>query len=355
MLKLFFSLSLFFVSSILCAQNNINIDTNRFKYVERNLPTKPFQPMFLYYEKAVSMPTSISKYISEDELIDHIFIEGQRFTDEHQDSDLEVMMEMGPLTITSSEIKERVIESKNKKGEVTGREYYYWVEVKYTYTSTGFVKQGDVKRTYNLSSSSGGRYASSEYGTRKAATDFWNNNKEMLREKFIVDSAIESAQKLSRQLSIEIGFALVDRLGYIKTMNEKKHPENDALRAKSDELTALLKSLDGTNPLDFNDFTDIIEYFENIPKRYTDPRLKADKKIRYIAYYNLARIYMYMDQPEKSKIYGQLLFENDHDKKDGEKLNKESDKLIERFASSDIKTTQFDPDNYFGDVVEEEN
>lgn len=331
------------------SQNNINIDTNRFKFKIRELPTKPLNPLFFYYNISIQIPTTVSTYISDTEIGDNIMIEGQRFTEDSSKADLLVTMKMDPISIKSTEVKERVEEKKNKSGEITERIFYYWLEVIYSYNALGMTQQGDEKQSYSLSQSGTKTYRSSEYSNGRSASEYWKNNKDILIEKFTREGALDSAKKFTSILSSQKGFPLVNYFAYIKTMNEKKHPENDALREKSDELTQKLEMINGTNPLDINDFSDIIVYFDDIPKRYTDPKSKADKKLRYIAYYNLARIYMYLEQPEKSKTYADLLSENEHDKKDGEKLNKESDKMIQRFASSDIKTTQFDPDDYFKD------
>lgn len=81
----------------------------------------------------------------------------------------------------------------------------------------------------------------------------------------------------------------------------------------------------------------LIEYFESLKTKYSNDD-KGSKKIRYSAYYNLGKIYYYLDQPEKAIIEGQGLIDNGYDKKDGEEIIKDSEKLIELFKSKNFTT-----------------
>jgi predicted ATP-binding protein involved in virulence len=96
-----------------------------------------------------------------------------------------------------------------------------------------------------------------------------------------------------------------------------------------------------------DDVAEELQYFKELPTRYTDPKLKADVKLRYVGYYNVAKIYLYLDMPDKVAEYANLLFENGHDKGDAKKLNEDADKLKALFDSSEIKARHFSTDPYF--------
>ncbi|NJM80100.1 MAG: hypothetical protein HC854_11675 [Flavobacterium sp.] len=81
----------------------------------------------------------------------------------------------------------------------------------------------------------------------------------------------------------------------------------------------------------------LIAYFESLKTKYPNDD-KGSKKIRYSAYFNLGKIYYYLDQPEKAIKEGQGLIDNDYDKKDGEEIIKDSEKLIELFKSKNFTT-----------------
>ena len=78
------------------------------------------------------------------------------------------------------------------------------------------------------------------------------------------------------------------------------------------------------------DLQPLIEYFESLKTKYKEDN-KGSKKIRYSAYYNLGKIYLYLDQPEKTIAEGEGLIANDYDKGDGKDLVKAGNKLLDTF------------------------
>ena len=50
-----------------------------------------------------------------------------------------------------------------------------------------------------------------------------------------------------------------------------------------------------------------IDYNLSLPKKYTNTKEKGEKKIRYMAYYNLAQIYMLTEQFELAKNMHRIL------------------------------------------------
>lgn len=347
--KLFLTLTLLLMSGALLAQKNVNVDNLRFSYAERLMPRKAQDPMFFYYASKITMPGTVKNYVDEQSLYDNLRISGQRITDEPTDNDYIINVNLAPINITNSEVRERVEERKDKDGKVTDRYHYYWVEIVYNFSASATLTRGTaiVGKYVMFSPTSNLYFKSTEYNTRKGAADYWNNNKEMLREQFTRECSDNAMSSLSSSLSADFGFPIVKTSALIKTINEKKHPENDALRAKSDELKSKMEALDGTVGLTESDMADIMEYFKSIPVRYTDTKLKADVRLRYVAYYNLCRIYMYIDQPDKVKEWADLLLENGHDKKDAERLTKDAEKLKERLEKSFIKASQFETESYF--------
>jgi len=345
-------LILMIVASItLNAQKNVNVDNYRFNYKERDMPLHPLEPRSFYYATKITMPGSIRNLIDEEQLYDNLKIQGQRLTEEPKEDDLLVTVVMGNFNIKSSDVVTRVVENKDKDGKVTSKNYYYSVVVAYTFDSEMIGTKGEKevirRRIYSLNSNMS--YKTNEFNSSKAASDYWNNNRENLKENLIKELVSNSISESSKALTLNFGFPVNQKSNLIKTINEKKHPENLDLRAKADALKNRLEALDGTIPMTEEEISDIIEYFKGIPTRYTDPKLKADVRLRYVAYYNLCKIYLFLDQPEKVREYADAITANGHDKKDGERMNKEAIKLIQRFRNSDIKTRQFDPESFFVD------
>ncbi|MNL26972.1 hypothetical protein D3C87_1485360 [compost metagenome] len=82
----------------------------------------------------------------------------------------------------------------------------------------------------------------------------------------------------------------------------------------------------------------LIEYFDSLKTKYPEDN-KPSRKLRYSAYYNLAVIYIMLDQPEKAIAESEKLIANDYDKSDGKGLIEKANKLIASFKASKLNTT----------------
>lgn len=339
------------ISFLASAQKNVNVDNKRFSFKHREVPLKPLEPRSFYYAVQLSLPETVRKYVDQDMLLDVINIEGQRRTDEPKDNDVIVNVSMEPVVITNATIRDRYVETKDKKTGRVSRTYYYWAEITYDFAAYLSVTQnGESVLKLNLATRARPKiYKSDEYGSSRQASEYWNNNKEILKEKFTREEATSVVKTVTRKLSDEYGYPIQTEAALIKTIKEKKHPENDPLRAMSDAIEANVSALDGNTPLQEADMAEIIEYFKAIPQRYTDDKLKADIRLRYVAYYNLCRIYLYLEQPDNVAEWANLLIENGHDKKDGERLMKDAEKLKEKLTQSGMNSRYFDPESFFED------
>ena len=67
----------------------------------------------------------------------------------------------------------------------------------------------------------------------------------------------------------------------------------------------------------------VIDYFENAKKQYVTSS-KEDRKMRYASFYDLAKIYLYFDEPEKAMTEADALAMNDFDERDGRALRQEA-------------------------------
>lgn len=338
------------VSVCLSAQKNVNIDSYRFYLTYRGIPTKPQTPKFFYYGKEINITGETQEAVNMDDLYEALGIEGQRYVTDDKDADFIISVEIPSVSFSAPEVKDRVEETKDKEGRVTSRNYYYSIVVTYTLTSRVIFKQGNnvISRHFAYNSpASGSKYQTKEYSSLKEANNNWKVQRDDVFEKIRHDLAFESARNARNIISGLYGFPVKRSSEMIKTINEKKHPENEALRAMADQLKAKLESMSSDQVLTEDDVAEELQYFKELPTRYTDPKLKADVKLRYVGYYNVAKIYLYLDMPDKVAEYANLLFENGHDKGDAKKLNEDADKLKALFDSSEIKARHFSTDPYF--------
>jgi hypothetical protein len=84
----------------------------------------------------------------------------------------------------------------------------------------------------------------------------------------------------------------------------------------------------------------VIDYFEKVKKEYTSSD-KEDRKMRYASFYNLAKIYLYLDEPEKSMTEADALALNDFDERDGKMLHQAAALLADKLRKNNADTRHF--------------
>ncbi|MDR2497978.1 MAG: hypothetical protein LBD28_00870, partial [Tannerellaceae bacterium] len=181
---------------------NVDVDNFNLAYLYRGLPTQPQNPIsFGYTTKVVSLGVA-KNYVSLEEIADAMFIEGQTRIGDPEEALLNVELALGNIVIKSSDVRERKVEDKDKNGNVTKTTYYYKAVVEYNYEAAYRVyKEGKMLKTGSALGSSNFKFESDEYGTRKAAADFWNNNKETHISNFYIRHAREALAYLNTTLS----------------------------------------------------------------------------------------------------------------------------------------------------------
>lgn len=159
------------------------------------------------------------------------------------------------------------------------------------------------------------------------------NLQNRLRE--YVENAIKSA---NTQLNYNFGFTPISFQEQLWIMDSKE--EEGAIQKEAIEAVKVqFAGMKADQPIDklTQDLQPLIEYFESLKTKYKEDN-KGSKKIRYSAYYNLGKIYLYLDQPEKTIKEGEGLIANDYDKGDGKDLISSAKKLIDKFNAAQIRT-----------------
>jgi hypothetical protein len=339
------------IATLACfAQKNIDLDNYWFTVVKRMPPATPQKPLFFDYMSVVRASSSTNNKVSVNDLQAYLGIDGQRKVNEVGADGYVFCVNLGSFVVKSSQVSERREEVKNKDGIVTDFRSYFRVNVIYSFEA-GYqlIKGGQPIITRTIySPSSTKTYSTAEYSSWKAASDFWQNN----RDNFIADMTQKLAEdaivSASNSVSQLVGFYVASPNEKLQITDEKKHPENEAFRAACTFVRDEAKTITPNAGMDESKLAGVIDYFSKIPQKYTDPKLKADIKLRYAAYYNLAKIYIFLDQPEKAKEYANLLIANGYDKKDGEKLIKEANNLSEALQQMPNGKSYFNPEDYWG-------
>ena len=333
---------------------SIDLDNFRFPVTYRTMPDKPFDPLFFTYAAYVEATKSTEQRVVLSEIESGLYIEGQQQVNNNEDAFLTIVLKLGNLIVKSSNVVERKSEHKDRDGKVSVN-YFYTLVVEYTFETSYVVFQGDKElnsggvRTSFVGDGRTYTYRSQEYSNRKDAASYWNNNKEILVSEFATKLSNDAARTLSYNMSKNYGFEITKTTDILQVTDEKKHLENEAFKAACATVKEKMEAVTPNQGLNKDELEGVIEYFKSIPAKYTDPKHKADVRLRYAAYYNLCKIYLYLEEPENVYPYADLLFQNGYDKKDGEKLKKAATELAAELNKTEIKTRHFNPEDYFAE------
>jgi hypothetical protein len=325
-----------------------------FKSIYRILPTNQLDPIHFTYGVKVNATSVAKNNVAVEDIADAITLDGQTKVENPTEAVLLLELNVGNIIISTNSVVERREEIKDKEGNITKVNHYYRVVANYSFESSYKISKEQTilnnVEIYNRQNTQ--TFTSEEYNSRKTAADYWNNNKETIVSDFYRNLSINSANVLSNAASLKYGFKPTEIRDIIKTTDEKKHNENAAFRGAVDKLKQELQSATSDQPMNREVIDELIEYFKTIPAKYTDPKLKADVRIRYAAYYNLSKIYLYLDEPDDVAQYANLLIANKYDEKDGEKLIQEAEQLKAIFNKTGIHTRHFNPEEYFSQIDE---
>jgi hypothetical protein len=341
-------LSIYMTNSYSNAQK-VDLDPWRFTIEYRNLPDVALDKSYTTYNVEVQNSGSFKDNVSDMQIIEGVAIPGWKRVDTK--GHLTVVVSFRDFIISRANVVERVEETKDKDGKVTGRKYFYQPVIEYNYQGRANVKsyKGDDLRNIGLAGAS--TWKGQETSSSKEANDYLNNNRQSLRDQLIRETVNEKRAVLANDLSRTYGFARYTSPDLVYLLDSKKHPENEGhykvVRALKDDLTKMKydQTIESTKAL----FAPHIKYLEEtIPKYNKDE--KGDRKMRYAAYYALGKISYWLDNPEATIKYGELLIANDYDPKDGKELVKMGTELRKLFDKHKIDSRHFpiDTDKFEG-------
>ncbi|MBK6565466.1 MAG: hypothetical protein IPL63_02140 [Saprospiraceae bacterium] len=307
---------------------------------------------------------------------EQVNIFGWNKTNENPDMDVEV--NMSSFRRGQPQLSNKVEEKKDKDGKVISRTTYYWVSV--SNTGIGLVKVFGKKNELPVVLSK----KQMEKQKAKEAKEKEKKDKEIADNPFLqnVETEVEEvkevtsskkehvySQNISQSYVYETGrftsanqawndyrsnnvtqannhentyissylnsinSFLNDMYGYgpfihyakFKKLDSEKHPEYTMFDNATKAMKLILEKMRYNQPIDQieKDMTPIISYFDGIIKKYNKDE-KGDKKMKYAAQYNLARIFQFLDRHDKTIEIGKVMIADDYEKKDGERFVEQS-------------------------------
>lgn len=359
---------------VFCANaQKVDLDRFYFPVTYQLLPKEPVPFEKRTYSSRVKLGGAIQMYASPAAVNDKLNIIGWKKVDENGTVDIEFNLE--DFVEKGASPAMRAEEQKDKDGRVISRKEYYYVVSKYTtrgyakikgpiggaplsekqaeaekakqtaVASNRFLKNAVVKKDttanegYNLNFNGDLEFKTKEFTDSQSAVKDFNINKTAYRDKMLRDFADNSVAYFNSNINSTYGFKPKsdnEILWILDAKSDEGKTQIEAIQAVK-ALFTTMKADEPINDLKSN-MEPLIEYFDSIKTKYTEDN-KPSRKMRYSAYYNLAIIYLMLDQPEKAIAESEKLIANDYDKSDGKAMIEKANKLIASFKAAKTNTT----------------
>lgn len=351
----------------------VDLDKFRFNVNYQRLP-KEFVPLEQRtYGARVVVGGALRSYTDENIVYDKIRIYGWKKIESNPTVGIE--MNLDDFNYKGANLKSETSEQKDKEGKVTSRTTNYWVEAGYEsrgicrikgpltpkpltekeiqeqkkkdeaksnnrfLANVSVNKEAETSNTFNVGLGSYTTYTTEKTSSSSSANTAFENKKEgIYQEKLrgFVDGSIDA---VNSRLNFTYGFTPIQTDDYLWILNSKDHPEyqtqQEAIQAVK-ELFKTMKADESITDLE-NNLAPLIDYLQSLKTKYKDND-KRNKKIRYSAYYNLSKIYYYLDKPEKAREEAEGLIKNEYDEKDGESLKEMANGLAEAMKIAKTNT-----------------
>ena len=321
------------------------VDLDRFTFSTqlRDLPLVLIDSTYRTYNVTVEGTKLMQGYLRELTPEKSLFLEGWKML--NQDGHVTFKVKLEDLLPESFSVKERVEIKNDKTGKEISRRSYYSQEVVYTMAANAEVIDYKGANIINFVLADRGNkqvYHSPEFPIRQLAEGYFMMNALTITGQLYKSSVNRAMDYLSEQATHNFGFGERNVTDFMWILDSRKHPEYMAHRKAFQDIQEVMFSISANKPLDGvrEKLQPVIKYFESIKKNYTSSK-KADRKLRYASYYNLAKLYYYLDDPQAMMKEASGLVLNDFDASDGKSLEQSALWLKELFTRTQSNSRHF--------------
>ena len=321
------------------------VDLDRFKFSSqyRSLPAFRLDSSYRTYHVSVETSRLMQGYVSGMTPEKSVILEGWRML--NKNGHLAIQVKLEDLLPQSFSVKEREEIIKDRAGKETGRRKLYSQEVVYTFSAFADITDHRGAHIENIVLADRDYkqvYRSPEFAIRYMAEGYFLVNSLTVTEQLYKNCVNRAMNYLSSRINDDFGYAERTVTDHMWILDSKKHPEYQAHRQAFLTISEVLFSISANRSLDGirEQLQPAIDYFESIKKKYPSTS-KHDRKLRYASYYNLAKLYYYLDDPQAMKREASALILNDYDAKDGKALEASAMYLKNLFIQTKLGSRHF--------------
>ncbi len=327
------------------AANAQRVDLDRFNFTAsfRDFPDNPLPSEYKTYNVRIEASPSLGLGYSQANLETIINIEGLKKV--AGTGHITILAMLDDIVIEKTETKERIQVSKDKLGAEI-RKSFFSTEMTYSFSARATVydyKGSTVISNYILSDREDKKtYKTNEYSNPVDAANNFNNKILEIKSNLSKQLVNGALGNLNSYLNTNYGYAIQKVNDIFWVLNNKKHPEySEHQKAWNNFKNAIvLMSPDESLDKVKEKMKPVIAYYEKVKNIYTGSDKEA-RKLRYASYYNLAKIYIYLDDPAAAMREADALAMHDYDESDGRNLRAVAESLDEQLKKNNASTRHF--------------
>ena len=308
--------------TLLAIGQRVDLDKFYFNASYRILPRTGLDTSYRTFSVDIDAGRLTRMAVKESLLKQEVYIGGWRKLS--SGGHIKINLRMEDVIVEKSDIKEREEIFKDKNGKETGRKKHYFMELTYSYGARALINDyrgSQLSNTLLMSRDSKHIYTSSEYDTKAEAQIFFAYNVIPVTSELSRNVAYDVVRTISEKMTYSYGFSQTTVNDFMWILDNRKHPEYEGHQQAWLTIKQALFQMSADEPLDRvrEMVKPAIEYFEKVKKRYASSS-KNDRKVRYASFYNLSKLYYYLDDPIAAMKEASSLVLNDFDARDGRML-----------------------------------
>ena len=342
MRKLFILLTFIISISAVYAQR-VDLDRFNFTVSYRDFPENPLPEAYKTYNVRLEASPSLGRGYTAQNLENTIQVEGLKKVE--GTGHITVLLMMDDIVFEKPETVERINTSKDKQGKEIKKSFFS-TQWSYSFAARMSVYdyQGNTLVSNKILYDRGNKmtYKTPESNSPEEASTYYNNKFNDIRSSITGQLSATVVAQTNQWLNEQYGFPVRRVNDILWILNNKRHKAyRDHQKAWNDFKTAIVL-MNENEPLDKikQRMQPVIDYFEKVKKEYITSD-KEDRKMRYASYYDLAKIYLYLDEPEKAMTEADALAMNDFDERDGKMLHQAAALLADKLRKNNATTRHF--------------
>ena len=321
------------------------VDLDRFNFTAsfRDFPDEPLPNEYKTYNIRIEASPSLGLGYSVSNLENMISIEGLKKVT--GTGHITIIAMLDDIVIEKTEAKERVQVTKDKNNVEISKSFFS-TEMTYSFSARATVydyKGNTVVSNYILFDRENKRtYKTPEFSNPVDAANNFNNTALETKANLAKQLVNGAVSNLNSYLNANYGYAIQKVNDIFWVLNNKKHPEYGEQQKAWNNFKNAIVLMNPDESLDKvkEKLKPVIAYYDKVKTVYTGTDKEA-RKLRYASYYNLAKIYLYLDDPTSAMREADALAMNDYDESDGRNLRAVAENLDEQLKKNNASTRHF--------------